>query len=156
MPYFLETLTKRIKIVFWNLNMKKNLYFLWKFSSIIALCFSICFFTFERYLYPKLGIYFSKDTTRMRVGCAKKIDVISGKITSKYTFIDGKEYNLGFIYLHTKNIKNREGIPMYHKQRIFENDLKFNPEDKCRKVKYISIINLGFWKKIYLYDYIQD
>lgn len=134
--------------------MKKKVYVLWKISVIVGLCFSIYSFTFEHFIYPKLGVYFSQDITRMKLGCANKL-IISGKISTKYTFIDGKKYHLGFIYLHTKGIKNKEKIPLYHKQRIFEDDLKFNRQTECLKVKYISIIDLGFWKKFYLYDYIN-
>ncbi len=139
---------------------EKNISYRLAKSFAIIVCFcSIFFVTTERYIYPKLGIYFSQDATRIKVGCAKKFIDISGRVTGTYTFIDGKRYHLAFIYLHNKKrIKNsdKEKIPFYYKRRIFENDLKINPEDKCRKVKYISIIDLGFWKKFYLYDYIQD
>lgn len=137
--------------------MEKKLYELYKIFTIAFLCFSIYFVTFERYIYPKLGIYFSQNSTHMQVGCAKGFIDVSGRFPGTYTFIDGKKYNLASIYLHSKrHIENREQIPLYHKTRIFEDDLKSNPQDKCRKVKYISIIDFGFWKKFYLYDYIQD
>lgn len=143
--------------------MGKTFIFLWKVCIAVMLSYTLCSIIFGWYIYPKLGIYFSQDSSRIKTACVQKYVHIPGRPTRDFIFIDNKKYDIGSIYLHinTRIVDiDKNFFPIYDKRGIFEDNLrqayKAGPPYKCHKVKYVSIIDLGFWKKFYIYDYIQD
>lgn len=131
--------------------MEKIFLFIAKIYIILSGLYAIYLLTIDWHIYPKLAVYLSQDSGYIKLGCAEKLIVSTGR-ASNTMIIDGKKYSTPSIYLSNKDGKK---FPIYEKRHILENDLKHSP-NKCHNIEYISIVDLGFWKRFYLYDYIKD
>lgn len=135
--------------------MKKFLISLWATCGFVALGYSIiCTLIFDGYIYPKLGVYFSQDSSRIKTGCATDYFERGTRPPMRYMVVDGRTYRTGKIYLHSALFVDvdKNLVPFYDKRHKAELNLKESP-NICHEIKYISIIDLGFWKRFYLYDY---
>ncbi|ULJ68918.1 hypothetical protein MIS45_09115 [Wielerella bovis] len=134
--------------------MEKTFIFLFKVYLFVMFCYSFHLIVLGWYVYPKLGIYFSQDSSRIKTAC------VGGFINSKWNaiIIDGKKYYETDVFLYTTpffEVKELFPISKNNKRAMLESDVKSDGK-KCYLIKYVSIIDLGFWKKFYIYDYIQD
>ncbi len=131
--------------------MEKIFLFVAKIYIVLSGLYAVYLMSVDWYIYPKIAVYFSKDGRYIKDGCAEKLIISTGR-ASNTMVINGKIYSTPSIYLSNKDGKK---FPIYEKRNDLENDLKLTP-NQCHKIKYISIIDIGFWKRFYLYDYIKD
>lgn len=138
-------------------QMEKILAPLIKIYFILSFGWVVYMFAFNWYIWPKLAIHLSQDNRYIKTGCAEKFIQGIGR-APEAIIIDGKKYWTIYIYLHNRPwIEGKDSFPIYKNkmQGIFEDDLKAKP-NRCHKIKYVSVIDLGFWKRIYIYDYIRN
>ena len=99
---------------------------------------------------PQIADHMAKNPDNIIKGCMYYVRDMRRRYSNVIeVMIDGKAYDSTFIY--TK--KSELYAPKNHSE--FENYMRENP-NLCHQVGYITLVNLGFYKKIYVYHYYGD
>lgn len=127
----------------------------------IILSIVVTFFTFfliilDDYIFPKIAIYkVSRSNPTLKLACVQDYKKPNLRHSQNYWIIDNKSYSDNDISIYTATtltIKHQFPIDINGKKLI--QDIKENKK-KCYLVSYVEVVNLGFYRKFYLYQYID-
>lgn len=132
-----------------------------KIYIILAILITVLNFTsmiLEMYIFPKIAIYqVSKPNPDLKFTCIQDYKPATAMRYSKsYWVMDNKSYNNSDIMISSAtSLTIKYYFPIDYQQRKLVDDIK-NKKRECYLVSYIDIINLGFFRKFYLYQYIEN
>lgn len=126
--------------------------------SILITVFTFVLMILENYIFPKIAIYkMSKPKPDLKFACVQEYKQLYHlKPAKNYLIINNESYDFSKITISSAtNLTIKHYFPIDYKKRKLANDIK-NNNRSCYMVSYIDVINLGFFRKFYLYQYIED
>ena len=119
---------------------------------IFCTILQISYLILDTYILPEMAIHIYKKNKKTEIACAHYY-LGTGK-KGNYFKINGKSYFAIDVTINNWLNRQKNDFPIELKKKQFIRDRDVAREQhKCLFEEYITVIDLPFWKQIYLYDY---
>lgn len=124
--------------------------------SILIIALAFISMLLDSYVFPKIAIYkVSNPNPALKMACVQDYKESHLRHGRNYWVIDNNSYqDLDVRIKIATALTLNHAFPIDYNHKKLIDDIR-NKERECYLVSYVEVINLGFFRKFYLYQYIE-